>query len=69
MVTPLPVPVIVFPSVPDWLPLSQPVKVPSSKPVLGIVAAWTVLAKGAKRASRTNETMSADTRLNIEDDR
>ena len=69
MVTPVPLPVIVFPRFPDWLPLSQPVKVPSSNPASGKEAACAVLGEGTKRASRTNETMSADARRNIEDDR
>jgi len=68
MVTPLPLPVMVLPNVPVWDPFDQPVKVPSSKPVSGIVAAWTE-ATGTKRASRTRGTMSADTRLNFEYDR
>ncbi|MFZ4104903.1 hypothetical protein [Flavobacterium sp.] len=46
MVTPLPLPVMLLPSVPVWVPLSQPVKVPSSKPVLGIAAASTVAVIG-----------------------
>jgi hypothetical protein len=39
MVTPVPSWVIEAPRFPVWVPLSQPVKVPSSNPVLGIVAA------------------------------
>ena len=69
MVTPVPLPVIVFPRFPDWLPLSQPVKVPSSNPASGKEAACAVLGKGTKRASRSRGIASADTRLKIEYDR
>jgi hypothetical protein len=41
MVTPVPLPVMVLPNSPDWLPFSQPVKVPSSNPASGKESAWT----------------------------
>ena len=43
IVTPVPLPVIVFPRFPDWLPLSQPAKVPSSNPASGNEEALTLL--------------------------
>ena len=43
MVTPLPLPVMVFPSVPDCDPFDQPVKVPSSNPASGKEAASTLV--------------------------
>ena len=50
MVTPVPLPVIVLPNVPVCEPLFQPVKVPSSKPVLEIAAALTDVTGGITSA-------------------
>ena len=55
MVTPVPLPVIVFPRFPDWLPFSQPVKVPSSNPALGKESAW-ALEDTPRIDIRANET-------------
>jgi hypothetical protein len=54
MVTPLPLPVIVLPNVPDWLPLLQPVKVPSSNPASGNEAASTLVTPANIDAVSTN---------------
>jgi hypothetical protein len=54
MVTPEPLPVIVLPSIPDWLPLLQPVKVPSSKPASGNASALAGVAKPATLDSAAN---------------
>jgi hypothetical protein len=45
---------MVLPNVPDWLPLLQPVKVPSSNPASGKESAWTGAEKPKIERRRKN---------------
>jgi hypothetical protein len=58
MVTPVPLPVMVLPNAPDWLPFSQPVKVPSSNPASGkeVEVALADLTGGTKDPIKNNGT-------------
>jgi hypothetical protein len=61
MVTPVPLPVMVLPNVPDWLPFSQPVKVPSSNPASGKESARTGEEKPKIERRRKNTEGTAMT--------